>query len=288
MKYIKLIRIYQWPKNLFIFAPLFFSGNFLNPEKFFSAVISFFIFCLIASSIYIFNDYRDCESDKSHPTKKNRPIASGDVSKGVALTLFFLLSAFALFSAYTINTSFFAVLVIYFTLNIGYSLGLKSISLLDVFIIAIGFVLRIIAGGVVTSIEISHWLYIMTFLLALFIALAKRRDDVLIKNETGETMRKSISGYNLDFINSSISLLCGVLIVSYILYITSPEISQRFQNKHAYISVIFVIAGVLRYLQITFVEKNSGAPSKILLKDVFIQLTIAIWIAFFCILIYLK
>jgi 4-hydroxybenzoate polyprenyltransferase len=288
MRYLQLIRVYQWPKNFFIFAPLFFSGNFLDLHKLQDSIIAFIFFSIIASAIYIINDYKDIEKDKCHPVKKNRPLASGLISKTTALILFCILSIISLISVYIINKGLFYVLLTYFLLNIAYSFFLKSIPLIDVFIIAIGFVLRIIAGGIVTSIEISHWLYIMTFLLALFIAFAKRRDDVLLQQKTGEEMRKSISGYNLDFINSSISVLCGTLIVSYILYITSPEITQRFQNKHAFISVLFVVAGVLRYMQITLVEKNSGAPSKILLKDFFIQITILLWISFFCILIYLK
>jgi len=288
MRYLQLIRVYQWPKNFFIFAPLFFSGNFLDLYKLQESIVAFFLFSIIASAIYIINDYKDIEKDKTHPVKKHRPLASGLISKSAALILFYILSIISLTSVYLVNQSLFYVLLTYFLLNIAYSFFLKSIPLIDVFIIAIGFVLRIIAGGIVTSIEISHWLYIMTFLLALFIALAKRRDDVLIEQDTGDKMRKSISGYNLEFINSAISILCGTLIVSYILYITSPEIIHRFQNKHAFISVIFVIGGILRYLQITLVEKNSGAPSKILLKDLFIQVTILLWISFFCILIYLK
>jgi hypothetical protein len=157
---------------------------------------------------------------------------------------------------------------------------------MDAFIISLGFVLRVAAGGVLSNIIVSHWLYIMTFLLALFIAFAKRRDDVLILNETGSQMRKSIKGYNLEFISSAISILSAVLIVSYILYITSPEVNIRFFGKHPYISTIFVVLGVFRYLQITLVENNSGSPSKLVLKDVFIQLVVASWVLFFIVLIY--
>ncbi|MES2761461.1 MAG: decaprenyl-phosphate phosphoribosyltransferase [Bacteroidota bacterium] len=283
---IKLIRIHQWLKNLFIFAPLFFSGNFLITEKLTGSFYAFIIFCLNASAVYIINDFKDIEKDKLHPTKKERPLASGRISKQLALVAFALLSGLSLSFAYILSTSFFCILLIYFCMNLIYSFGLKSISLIDVFIIAIGFVLRIIAGGAVCNIEISHWLYLMTFLLALFIALAKRRDDVLIEKMTNEKMRGSISGYNIEFINNSISMLCGVLIVSYILYITSPEIVTRFHTKYAFISVIFVIAGVLRYLQITLVEKNSGSPTKILIHDTFLKVTIISWITFFGFLIY--
>lgn len=286
MKYIKLIRVHQWMKNFFIFAPLFFSGQLFDLEKVYACALAFLAFSLNASSIYIINDYKDIEKDKLHPLKKSRPLASGEISKPVAITLFLLFSVSSLLLAFLMNRGLGVVISIYFVMNIFYSFGLKKISLIDIFIISIGFVLRVTAGGVTADIEISHWLYIMTFLIALFIAFAKRRDDVLLELETGEKMRSSISGYNLDFISSAISILCGVLIVSYLLYITSPEISERFQNKPAYISCVFVVMGVLRYLQITLVEKNSGSPTKLLLSDRFLQVTILLWVLFFAFIIY--
>ena len=190
--------------------------------------------------------------------------------------------------AFFIGQNLGIVISIYFVMNLLYSFGLKKIALIDIFIISAGFVLRVTAGGAVTGIEISHWLYIMTFLVALFIAFAKRRDDVLLEMQTGEQMRKSISGYNLEFISSALSILCGILVVSYLLYITSPEITQRFQNKHAYISTLFVVMGILRYLQITLVEGKSGSPTKVLIKDLFLQVTVVLWMLFFAILIYFK
>ena len=190
--------------------------------------------------------------------------------------------------AFLQNKNLGIVISIYFLMNLMYSFGLKKISLIDIFVISTGFVLRVTAGGVVTGIEISHWLYIMTFLIALFIAFAKRRDDVLLEMQTGEQMRKSASGYNLEFISSALSILCGILIVSYLLYITSPEITSRFENKHAYISTIFVIMGVLRYLQITLVEQKSGSPTKVLVKDRFLQITVVLWMLFFAGIIYTK
>lgn len=285
---IKLLRINQWLKNGFIFAPLFFSGNLFDLDKIKWCIYAFLAFSFCASSIYIINDINDTEKDKLHPVKKNRPFAKGTVKKNTGIILFVAFSLSSLLLAYTINLNFLIVLLVYFIMNLLYSYGLKKISLVDIIIISIGFVLRVTAGGVVTQIEISHWLYIMTFLIALFIAFAKRRDDVLIEMETGEKMRKSISGYNLEFISSAISILCGVLIVSYLLYITSPEITGRFQNKPIYISTLFVVVGVLRYLQITIVEKNSGSPTKILTKDKFIQFILAGWVLFFAFIIYSK
>lgn len=288
MKYLRLIRVQQWLKNFFIFAPLFFSGHLLEIDKLVSCALAFFAFSLNASSIYILNDYIDIDKDRLHPTKRHRPLAAGIVSKVTALALFCLLALSSLAIAFLLNLNLGIVISIYFGMNLMYSSGLKKISLIDIFIISIGFVLRVTAGGAITGIEISHWLYIMTFLIALFIAFAKRRDDVLLEMETGEKMRKSLSGYNLEFISSAISILCGILIVSYLLYITSPEITLRFQNRHAYISTVFVIMGVLRYLQITLVEGNSGSPTKVLIKDRFLQITVVLWMLFFAFIIYTK
>lgn len=283
---LKLIRVHQWTKNLFIFAPLFFSGQILQIEKLTTAILGFICFCGIASSVYILNDLMDYEKDKTHPSKRNRPIASGEISKLNAIILFFFLIISVFIFSFQLNVFFFLVILFYFILNILYSFGLKHISLVDTFIISIGFVLRVSAGGVLTNVPVSHWLYIMTFLLALFIAIAKRRDDVLILNQTGSEMRTSIKGYNLEFITSTISILCATLIVSYLLYITSNEVVARFEGKHPYISTIFVILAILRYLQITLVLEKSGSPSKILLKDVFIQVVILLWILFFITIIY--
>ncbi len=286
--YFEIIRVQQWLKNFFIFAPLFFSGHLLETDKLVYCALAFLAFSLNAGSIYIINDYKDIENDRLHPTKKHRPLASGTISKVTALVLFCFLALSSLVLAFLLNQNLGIVISIYFGMNLMYSFGLKKISLIDIFIISIGFVLRVTAGGMVTGIEVSHWLYIMTFLIALFIAFAKRRDDVLLEMQTGEQMRKSVSGYNLEFISSAISILCGILIVSYLLYITSPEITLRFQNRHAYISTVFVIMGVLRYLQITLVEGNSGSPTKVLIKDRFLQITVVLWMLFFAFIIYTK
>lgn len=286
--YLSLIRVHQWIKNLFVFAPLFFSGHLLQVDKLQLSLVAFIAFCLNASSLYIINDIADVEKDRLHPIKRNRAIASGKISKTKALLLFFLCATVSFVLAFSMDSYLSLVLLIYFALNLLYSFWLKKIHLIDVFIIAIGFVLRVLAGGVITGIEISHWLYIMTFLIALFIAFAKRRDDVLIQINSGEKMRQAIDGYNLEFISSAISLLSGVLIVAYLLYITSPEITERFRNKHAYISALFVIMGILQYLQITLVQNKSGSPTKLLLKDTFLQVTVALWVLFFAFIIYIR
>jgi len=274
-----LLRPHQYIKNLFVFAPLFFSFN-LSMERIAHSIVPFVLFSIIASSIYILNDIKDIEEDKKHPTKKFRPLASGKVSISNAKSIFTILSLFALIGAFIFNINLFFVLLIYFLLNIAYSLGLKHISIIDIFIISSGFVLRLFAGSVSTGIVLSHWIIIMTFLLALFLALAKRRDDVLLSHKGKET-RKNIDGYNLEFVNASMVLMSGVIIVSYILYTVSNDIINKFHTSNLYITTFFVMLGILRYMQITFVEQKSGSPTKIVLKDRFLQFTIIAWLISF-------
>jgi decaprenyl-phosphate phosphoribosyltransferase len=288
MIFLKLIRAHQYTKNLFVFAALFFSGKFFEIQKVIECGIAFLAFCLAASSIYIINDLKDLDKDKQHPAKKNRPIAAGLVSVKLAIFICVILFLLSFFISALASFNLLAVILIYFVLNLFYCFGGKNISIIDVFIISTGFVLRVVAGGVINRIELSHWLIIMTFLLALFIAFAKRRDDVLIENESGLKIRNSIAGYSLEFINAISSILIAVLIVCYIMYVTSTEVTIRFNNKPIYISVLFVLLGLIRYLQISIVEKNSGSPSKLILKDRFLQCCVIAWVLFFITIIYFK
>lgn len=288
MPYILLLRPHHWIKNLFLFLPLFFSGDVFNIEKLSGTLIGFIAFGFIASSIYIINDYRDIESDKLHPEKSKRPLASGAVSKNAGLIIFFLcLIAGISISWFFLVPKFLFVLMIYFVLNIGYSFGLKNISILDIMILSLGFILRVKAGAVITEIPISQWLMIMIFLLAFFMSVAKRRDDVLLKVSTGNNMRKAVKGYNLEFMNVMLSMITAIIIVAYIMYTISPEVMERWKTYRLYYTSLFVIAGLLRYLQITFVENNTGSPTKLLYKDKFLQATIVLWIVSFYIIIYM-
>jgi 4-hydroxybenzoate polyprenyltransferase len=191
-----------------------------------------------------------------------------------------ILSTTSLGISLLFNTELFTVLLIYFLLNIAYTLKLKHIAILDIFIIASGFVLRLFAGSSVTEIPLSMWIILMTFLLALFLALAKRRDDVLLSLEGQET-RKNIDGYNLEFVNASMVLMAGVVIVSYLMYTISPEVEGRLGTEHLYLTSFFVILGIFRYMQITFVEEDSGSPTKVVIRDKFLKLTILFWLISF-------
>ncbi|WP_341836084.1 decaprenyl-phosphate phosphoribosyltransferase [Chitinophaga pollutisoli] len=287
MQYLKLLRPKHWAKNLFLFIPLFFAGEIFQMEKLKILGLAFVCFSLVASSIYVINDYMDIEADRAHPKKKSRPLASGAVSPSAGLAVFVLTVLLGFGLAYFISYKFMFVLGIYFLLNLGYSFGLKNISILDILILASGFVLRVKAGGVAGDVAISEWLNIMVFLLAVFMAFAKRRDDVLHKLESGKDLRKASKGYNLDFLNASLALVSAVIIVAYLMYTMAPETMAHFNTYRLYYTSIFVIAGLLRYLQITYVDNDTGSPTKILYKDRFIQLTILLWILSFYVIIYL-
>lgn len=283
---IDLIRIKHWIKNLFIFIPGFFAGVLFDFKNLELLIPGFFCFSFVASAIYIVNDYRDIEADRNHPEKRDRPLAAGTVKVPVAFFIAVLFVVIAIGVSYSISIDFFYVLLLYLIINLGYSLGLKNISILDIMLVASGFLLRTIAGGAIIDVPISSWLLIMVFLLALFMALAKRLDDFLVSEKDGVVSRKNVKNYNLNFIHSGITMIAGIITVSYIMYTISDEVMKRMQSEHLYFTAIFVVAGILRYLQITLVENKSGSPTKILLTDKFIFFTLAGWIASFFIIIY--
>lgn len=286
--YLKLLRPKDWAKNLFLFVPLFFAGEIFNIPLVLDIAGGFAAFCCIASSIYILNDYRDRDDDRKHPVKSTRPLASGAVSPTAALVIFALLLIGGFGIAFLIRDKFVFILGIYFLINLGYSFGLKNIPILDIVLVAIGFVLRIKGGSVISYIPLSEWIIIMVFLLALFMAIGKRRDDILLKLSSGTDMRKAVKGYSLDFLNTLLALVCAVVIVAYFMYTMSPEVVERMGTHRLYYTCLFVLAGIMRYLQVIFVQADSGSPTKILYKDRFIQVTILLWIASFISIIYLK
>lgn len=288
---LKLIRPHQWLKNVFVMIPMFFGGSLLDPSDIRASVVTFFAFSFIASSVYCFNDIIDVEADRRHPVKCKRPIASGAISVRSAwalMALMFLLSVgtVCLLDTYSHVINVGLVILIYYILNILYCSKLKQYAIVDVCIIAFGFVLRVLAGGFATDIALSKWLVLMTFLLTLFFSFAKRRDDVLRMNETGEPPRKNTIRYNLTFINQAITITASVTLVCYIMYTVSPEVVNRFHSDLLYLTSVFVLLGLLRYIQITVVDKRSGDPTKMMLRDRFTQCVVLLWALTFLVLIY--
>ena len=288
MEYLKLLRPKDWAKNLFLFLPLFFGRQISNTHLLIQVSFGFVAFSCIASSIYIINDYRDREDDRKHPVKCKRPLASGSVSPSSALVICALLIIAGFGLAWWIRDKFLFVLAIYFLVNLGYSLGLKSIPILDLILLAAGFVLRIKGGSVISYVPLSEWIVIMVFLLAIFMAIGKRRDDVLLKISSGTDMRKSIKGYNLELLNVLLALVCAVIVVAYLMYTMSPVTIQYTGSTRLYYTCLFVLAGIMRYLQIIYVSNDSGSPTKILYKDRFIQVTLVLWIVSYILLLYIK
>ena len=284
--FISLIRPHHYVKNIFVLLPLFFGGQITNNSQILNGAIAFFAFSVSASAIYIFNDYMDIKNDRKHPKKKYRPLASGLISKSNGLYLMIILLTVGIFSMAYVSTGSLTILIVYIILNILYSLKLKQIALLDITIIAIGFVLRLFVGSFAYNVALEFWIVIMTFLLALFLALAKRRDDVLILNKSGAKMRKSVDGYNLQLVDGSMLVMSAIVIVAYIQYSTSLEIINKFNNENLYLTALFVIFGIMRYLQIAFVEKKSGSPTEIILKDKTMQINLILWASSFAWIIY--
>ena len=287
-----LLRPQQWVKNGFVFLPLFFNGQLFDADALLSTFMAFVAFCFAAAGIYCMNDIVDAEADRRHPKKCSRPIASGAISTALGWALAAICLATSFVSAFFIGdgwTKVAIVIGIYFVMNIAYCLRLKQIAIVDVFIISIGFVLRIFVGGFATGIFISHWIVLMTFLLALFLALAKRRDDVAIYEQTGVLPRKNVAAYNLDFMNQAIGIVAAITMVCYIMYTVSPDVVARFEGggKYLYLTSIFVLAGIIRYLQITIVNLSSGSPTKVLIHNRFLQICLACWIVSFLIIIYI-
>ncbi len=282
---LRLARPHQHVKNGFVLLPLFFGGRLYDADAAVGALIAFAAFCLAAGAVYVVNDIRDAGEDRLHPVKRLRPIAAGRVSTREAVCFFgaLVLCAGAL-SLLPPSPALIRIIGVYIVLNLAYSFYLKHIAVVDVLCIAIGFVLRIFAGGVGADVAISPWIIIMTFLLALFLALGKRRDD-LLGVERGRHGRKSLDGYNMAFVTSAMVVMASVIIVSFILYSVSPGVVRK-HGDHLYLTGFWVIAGLLRYLQIALVEERAGSPTRLLLKDPFLLGVVLLWFFNFYWLIY--
>ncbi len=281
-----LMRPHHYVKNVFVFAPLFFAAQFADPSLLFRAAEGFLAFCFTASAVYVFNDLKDIERDRSHPKKRFRPLASGEVSKPMAWVILAALLVGGLGLGFAINYATGIILAAYLAINFAYNLILKHVSILELAIVSLGYNIRLMVGSAVTGVPLSMWVIVMTFLLALFLTLAKRRDDVLIYERTGNAMRPVVSTYNSPFINASMLVMAAVLLVAYTLYTISTDVVQRLGTPYLYLTVFFVILGVLRYFQVTFVEERSGDPTKIALTDPFLQVTLLGWIASFAWILY--
>jgi 4-hydroxybenzoate polyprenyltransferase len=280
------MRVHQAVKNLFIFMPLFFAGQILAYQHLVITFYAFIAFSLSAFAIYIFNDIQDINEDRLHPIKKKRPLASGLVSIAKARLIMYLLVSSSLILMSILSIKALGIMLGYILMNIAYSLYLKKIAVVDVSIIATGFILRLLVGSVVSDVPLSNWIIVLTFLLALFIAFAKRRDDLQILQKTGNKVRQSITFYNPKLLDYSLFFLAVAISFIYFLYTTSPEITSRLHTNILYYSTIFVVLGLARYMHISIIQNNSGSPITVVFTDLITQLIIIIWFLFFGWVIY--
>ena len=283
---LKLLRVKDWVKNLFILLPLFFSGDLFDFGKLNQTLYVVISFCLVTSFVYILNDIFDIEFDKNHLEKKLRPIPSGKVSVRTSLFIGILFLLIGLTLLWYSSIESFYLTVFYVLLNIFYSYKLKQIPIIDFIIVSIGFVIRVLIGGEIGEIELTQWMIVMVFLLSLFIAVTKRRDDVYQYESENIINRKVIVKYTVEYMDKLITIISSTLLVSYLLFITSESVISRYPSRYLIISFLFVLIGVFRYNQITYVENKSGSPIKILFKDLFLQIILFLWVLTFFIVIY--
>ena len=302
--YIQLIRPKQWLKNVFVLLPVFFGGAMKSLPSVYASLVAFVAFSFVASSVYCFNDIIDAEADRRHPVKCHRPVASGAVSKTQAVVLMVLMFVLSMLTLCLLTTeqivpddsplstlyspwTVVGIILFYYLLNLGYCAWFKRYAIVDVFIIAFGFVLRLLAGGLASGVVLSKWIVLMTFLLTLFLSFAKRRDDVVRMEKTGEAPRQNTIRYNLTFINQAITITASVTLVCYIMYTVSPEVTARAKSENLYLTTIFVLLGLMRYIQLSVVDNRSGDPTKALLRDRFLQAVVLLWALAFALIIYL-
>lgn len=272
----KTMRPRQWTKNIFIFAALVFDKQLLNVDSFLRTLAGFALFCLISSSVYIFNDIADVEADRKHPEKKNRPIPSGKLPVNIAWIAGIVLVAITFATSWFLAPGFETVVVIYFLLNMAYTKWLKHIPILDVLVIAAGFVLRVHAGVTLISVErFSPWLYVVMTLLSLFLGFGKRRAELALLAQGAGSHRKVLDGYTLPLIDQYIMIVSGTTIVAYSLYtFSAPNVPD---NHSMMLTIPFVVYAIFRYLYLIQVEQAGGAPEDILLSDRPFQIAMILW-----------
>jgi decaprenyl-phosphate phosphoribosyltransferase len=282
---VALMRPRQWVKNAFVFAPVFFTPTMMSARSVWLVSLVFVCFCCISSGVYCFNDLRDRESDKKHPKKRMRPLPSGRISVGAAAVLGTVLVAGGFGLALATVPAAALVMLLYVIVNVAYSIALKNIAIVDVLIISFGFVLRVYAGAAVIGVVPTPWIQICAGLLALFIALAKRRDDVVLA--IGTEHRGSLAGYTRLFLDVCIGVTLSALLVSYMIFTLNDEAMTRLGSNRLFLTVPFVIAGIFRYLQLTLVFERSGSPTELVFKDGFLTAAVAGWLLLYAYLIYL-
>lgn len=280
---IRLLRPKQWLKNFFVFAAIIFSGNFLNSNLLKLNIAAFLLFCLTSSTIYILNDMVDVEKDRQHPQKKFRPIASGEVTKIQAIILLALFIIIVLLSSINLNLKLAAIYISYILVNVFYSFKLKNVVIIDVLIITFGFVLRLESGSIVTNVTLSPWLILCTILLSLFLAINKRKSELITLEDKSKNHRKILEDYSIPFLDKMLSTVTPSILISYCLYTFSSV-----QSKTMMLTIPFVLYGIFRYQYLMEKENIGGKPEDVFTKDLPFLINIILWIASILLIIYFK
>jgi 4-hydroxybenzoate polyprenyltransferase len=273
---VKTMRPRQWPKNFFVLAGLVFDGQLTNFGSLWVTMLAFVLFCLASSVVYIINDLTDIKSDRLHPFKRNRPLASGQITQRTALIAALVLFLLTFPTAFILNNCFGLIISGYFLLMLAYSLWLKRIPIIDVMIIAAGFVLRVAAGVVIIdTTQFSPWLFVATTFLALFIALGKRRSELDLLESKADAHRQVLKGYSLEMLDQMLTIVMASTLMTYCLYTFSSSLTPRSQVMM--LTIPFVIYGLFRYLYLVRMEHIGGAPEEIVLKDLPMQIAVGLW-----------
>jgi 4-hydroxybenzoate polyprenyltransferase len=276
----------QWSKNLLVFAGLGFGKQLFEPRAVVIAFTAFVVFCALSGTIYLLNDIADREADRRHPIKSRRPIASGQISPGFAFAVALVLGGAASWAAFALRPSFGVVALAYVALQASYSARLKHVVIIDVLTIAVGFVLRAVAGAVVIGVSISHWLLVCTVLLALFLALAKRRHEIVLLASGATEHRRILGEYSPYLLDQMIGVVTASTLIAYIFYTISPETVQNFNTEYLALTIPFPLYGIFRYLYLVHQREGGGSPADMLLTDRPLLACVALWALAVILIIY--
>ncbi len=283
---IQIMRPTQWSKNAVLFAALIFSKHLFDPHAVLTVLTGFFAFCMIASAAYVMNDLRDCERDRQHPLKSQRPLPAGRIGRPTAIGISLVVGSSGLLIAAALGPGFGTLAVLYLALQFAYTFVLKEVVILDVMSIATGFVIRAVAGGVVIQVPVSPWLVICTFLLALFLGFAKRRHELVLLEARAMDHRRALREYSPYFLDQMMSVVSASTVVAYAIYTVSPEVREKLGTEQLYLTIPFVLFGIFRYLYLVHQKEEGGNPTQLLLRDGPLLVDVLLWVATVALLLY--
>jgi len=287
LKYILIsMRPKQWVKNLFVFAGLIFSRHLMDPQLFIKVTLGFALFNLVAGSMYLFNDIRDIGNDRNHRDKRKRPIASDKLKISTAYTVSVILIVVSLAIAFCLDPKFFAILAIYGVVNVAYSLRLKHMVIVDIMIIAFGFVLRVIAGTVLAEVSPSDWLILCTMTISLFFGFSKRRQELVLAGDNAGEQRLVLENYSLPFLDQMMAVVTGCTVISYALYTVSFETVARFGSRNLMFTIPFVLYGIFRYLYLVYHKVSGENPTEMIMKDTPSLVNVVLWFILVLMVVY--